>query len=161
MARFRFNLRTLFVLATVAIVFFGYSQWRRQYIRRQMVELGRNGVGICYRPPPMFTAQLGVLPDDLRDKIWQRAPTNGDIMVLELSPDKFRIGSTDYDRPELYARLLELEKQVRGIGATEIHVVADGKVPYAPSDWVKEFQTMTTMRLLFCKNGNSTYEYVK
>ena len=161
MARFRFSLRTVFVLVTVVILLIGFSQWRRRYIRREMSELGKNGVDICYRPPPMFTAATGVLPDDLRDKIWQRAPTTGDIKVLELSPDKFRIGSTVYDRPKLYVRLLALEKQLRGIGVTEVQVLADGNVPYTPSDWVKEFQPMTTMRLLFCENGNRTYEYVK
>ena len=61
MGRFRFNLRTVFILATVAVALCGYSQLRRQNIREECRLLEEEGVGIT-------------LPNDFRDHAWQRGP---------------------------------------------------------------------------------------
>jgi hypothetical protein len=157
----RFSLRALLILVTAMALFLGYSQWWRHSIRTLVKELGTIGVDIAYRPPPMVSAETGVLPNEFRDELWQRAPTTASIHVFELSPDRFRIGETLYSRPELIVRLLGIEKQLRGIGVTDVGVAADGKVPYSPSDWVKELRPQTTMKLYFCENGDSTYDFVQ
>lgn len=86
-------------------------------MRRQVDELSANGVDVCYRPPPLFTAPTG-LPNDIRDKFWQRSPTTGCIHVFELNSDEFRVGSAIYNRTALFGRLREMENQLRELGAT-------------------------------------------
>jgi hypothetical protein len=61
MARFRFNLRTVFVLATVVVAFCGFSQWRRQNILRVRDELRTLGVEVA-------------IPNGLNDFVWQSRP---------------------------------------------------------------------------------------
>jgi hypothetical protein len=68
MARFRFNLRTLFVLATVAIAFLGYGQWRRRHILKQVKEVRGLGGDV-----QLSNAYL--------DYLWQRRPTSGHITI--------------------------------------------------------------------------------
>jgi hypothetical protein len=61
MVKPRISLRTLFVLATLLIVFFGYSQLRRQRMLRHCNDLSRAEIVV-------------VLPESWRDRIWQRTP---------------------------------------------------------------------------------------
>ena len=68
MAHFRFNLRTLFILATVVIALVGFSQWHRQQILRQVKEIRQLGGDV-------------ELPNDFRDYLWQRRPTRGTVTI--------------------------------------------------------------------------------
>lgn len=50
MARFRFNLRTVFVLATAVVLFLGYSQHRRRTILREAESL-KQGIKLFTASP--------------------------------------------------------------------------------------------------------------
>lgn len=61
MRRLRFSLRLLFVVATLAVLFLGYSQWRRQEIIRNFQEFEQVGAYVD-------------IPASYVDYIWQRQP---------------------------------------------------------------------------------------
>ena len=61
MKRFRFSLRVLFVTATIAVLFIGYSQWRRREIIRTFREFEQVGAHVD-------------IPASYTDYFWQRHP---------------------------------------------------------------------------------------
>jgi hypothetical protein len=64
----RFSLKILFAVSTLAIVFLGYSQWRRRLILRQTDEIRMLG-------------GLVDLPNGYFDCLWQRIPESAVIRV--------------------------------------------------------------------------------
>ena len=94
MASVRFNLRTVFVLATVVIAFLGFSQWRRQNISRECRELEAEGVVLS-------------LPSELSDYCWQRVPSSATV-------------STYYRVRKPYSRNDAVIRRLQDLGVTEI-----------------------------------------
>lgn len=68
MKRPRFSLLALFFFVTTLALFFGYSQWRRQDMLRQVAAINRLGGQV-------------ELPNDYRDYLWQRTPAEGVILL--------------------------------------------------------------------------------
>ncbi len=87
----RFSLNTLLILITAVAVFLGYSQWRRQQIIAACESLETEGVYIS-------------LPNERRDRIWQRPPTDGEVI-------RFVMG----------AEMNELEAKARAVGVEQLH----------------------------------------
>jgi hypothetical protein len=155
----RFSLARLLIILTAIILLFGYTQARRHSMRREAAALEREGVTVSRLPPGEFSAPQG-LPNDLIDKVWQRRPTHANLYVMELTPDKFRVGDDSVNRQQLFDRLLLLDSRVRALGAQNVNICADGAPPYTPSNWVHELNPMTEARILACKQGDRTYDYI-
>jgi hypothetical protein len=155
----RFSLARLLLILTAAIVLFGYAQARRISMRSEVAALENEGAIVTRLPPGEFESPRG-LSDGWVDKLWQRQPTDGELYVKELSPSKFRVGGEYLNRHQLIERLLALEVRVRALGAEGIRVCADGVPPYTPSNWAYELDPLTDARILACKLGDSTYEYI-
>jgi len=157
--RLRFSLtRMLLVTAAIALLV-GLTQARRRSMRQSADDLSAAGVEVFYRPPPLITAPVG-LSDDWIDKIWQRCPTGATLRVVEITSDRFRVGSLALNRQELLPHLLALESRARELGPNEIQVSADGAPPYTPSNWVNELAAQSSMTIYYCEKGDSTYHHV-
>ncbi len=157
--RLRISLARFLLLITAVVLVVGYSQARRQSIRRAADALARDGVTVAHRPAGAFTTPVGV-PNAWHDRLWQRRPNEAAVYVNELTADKFQVGQAILDRVKLLDRLLFFEQRARAIGAQTVAFCADGQPPYAPSDWVFELNPKTEARILACKLGNSTYETI-
>jgi hypothetical protein len=95
MARFRFNLRTAFVLSTVVILLIGFSQWRRRSILKQVEEVRE------------LAGEVN-LPDSYIDYLWQRRPTSGRITIGPWADEE------NVDRSE------EARQKLQAMGVTDI-----------------------------------------
>jgi hypothetical protein len=157
--RIRFSLARFLLLVTAVVLLVGYSQTRRRSIRRKADGLARAGVTVAHRPQGAFTTPAGI-PSQWHDRLWQRRPNEASIYVLELNANKFRVGDAAVNRAQLLDHLLSLEQRARDLGAETVAFCADGKPPYAPSDWVFELDLKTEARILACKLGNSTYDAI-
>jgi hypothetical protein len=78
--RFRFSLRGLLIVATVLILFAGYSQKRRRDILESCRQLEADGY-------------VFAIPSGWHDVIWQRRPTAATIVTIENGIEGFQNGS--------------------------------------------------------------------
>ncbi|MBA3482971.1 MAG: hypothetical protein H0T51_14270 [Pirellulales bacterium] len=79
---------------------------------------------------------------------------------MEITSDRFRVGSSTVTRQQLLPHLLALESGARELGPDEVQVLADGAPPYTPSNWVHELAAQSTMTIYYCEKGDSTYHHV-
>lgn len=157
--RLRFSLTGMLLVTAAIALLVGLTQARRRSMRQSADDLSAAGVEIFYRPPPLISAPVG-LTNDWIDKIWQRCPTGATLRVVEITSDRFRVGSLALNRRELLPHLLALESRARELGSNEIQVGADGAPPYTPSNWVNELAAQSSMTIFYCEKGDSTYHHV-
>lgn len=118
MARFRFNLRTVFVLATAVVLFLGYSQYRRRTILREAESLKQSGAEFH-------------IDSEWRDLVWQRAPDSANIPVQKMG-DRFRISSNwqqnaplknGQNAQRIASRVRALKSDLERIGVDDVHII--------------------------------------
>jgi hypothetical protein len=101
--RYRFSLASLLIVSTAIVLFFGYSQWRRQNILRQAAQFERRGARIA-------------LPASYGDYLWQRHPRSATIYYTKIR--SIALDSQGLIR-QLYERKL-LEEELKKFGVAEL-----------------------------------------
>jgi hypothetical protein len=114
MQRFRFNLRSLFILFALVASVLGYAQWRRQNILREARVLESQGFTLVWE-------------EHWADWVWPRVPSTAKFEYRQLAGDQWRIGSHVYAEHEIDALYAQASDRLHALGVKDVRLDRAGK----------------------------------
>ena len=117
MKRFRFTLRSLLIIVTLAAALLGYAQWRRHRIMREARELRSEGFTLLWE-------------DTWANWIWPVVPKKAKFEYYEVPGGKWKLGSDIYraeDEDSINAHYARGTDRLNALGVEEVRLDREGK----------------------------------
>ncbi len=112
--RFQFSLTALLVVVTIAGLFMGFAQSRRNRILRESRQLEAQGVRLLW-------------PGRTIGAFWPVIPKDAVLAFNEIAPDEFEIGARRYSRDEAIRCCDQVLGRLNRLGVEEVLVEKNGK----------------------------------